>query len=72
MNNEKYKRLGIIDEMCICGHLQSQHNDTPLEKGHGKCKYYDAEFDEENDEYVNKGNCDCYRFRWKEFLYLPK
>ena len=66
---EIYKRLGIIDETCICGHLMSQHNDTSIEKGHGKCKYSDWEFDEETEKFINKGTCTCYRFKWRKFLY---
>jgi hypothetical protein len=59
----------IVDEMCTCGHLQSQHDDTPLQKGHGVCKYYDGDYDEESGEYINKGTCDCRKFTWEEFVY---
>jgi len=48
----------IIDEMCTCGHLKSQHNPTKLKvlaeiEGHGKCTV-----------------CDCKKFTWKSFVYI--
>jgi hypothetical protein len=43
--------------LCVCGHIgdcpESDHKDSKLELGHGKCTV--------------KG-CDCQRFIWKGFL----
>lgn len=70
---EKIKKdKGIIDEMCKCGHLQSQHKDTYLEKGHGPCKFNQPKYDEKSDTFINMGTCSCYRFRWAEFVYVLK
>jgi len=58
--------MGVLDELCACGHLKSQHDDNPeLKKliednienmppgvrGHGPCKV-----------------CDCKKFTWAMFL----
>ena len=43
----------IIDEMCQCGHLKSEHNTTIVfAPGHGSCK-----------------NCECKQFTWKKIIY---
>ena len=31
------KTLGIVDELCHCRHLRSEHNDR-FDKGHGSCQ----------------------------------
>lgn len=50
----------IIDEMCTCGHLQSDHDSSitndatlaDLTKGHGAC-----------------AKCECAKYRWAHFVF---
>ncbi len=46
------------DEMCICGHLRSEHNDldynNPAAIGKSNC---------------SKSSCGCPRFTWSSFVY---
>lgn len=49
---KKQKEAGNLDEVCKCGHLQSQHHDTMV-PGHGACKVL---------------GCDCYKFTWVDFV----
>lgn len=43
----------IQDEICKCGHLLSEHNNSELGvENHGDCK-----------------KCDCKQYTWKEFVY---
>jgi len=51
-----------LDEMCLCGHLRSNHND--LDFGFGK-----------HSSLVGKGacpRCDCSRFTWATFCLQQK
>jgi hypothetical protein len=42
----------ILDELCHCGHLMSEHNDdNPFYPGHGRCL-----------------RCECKHYSWKEFV----
>ncbi|MFA5376721.1 MAG: hypothetical protein WC455_13315 [Dehalococcoidia bacterium] len=42
----------ILDELCHCGHLMSEHNDdNPYYPGHGQCL-----------------RCECKQFTWTEFV----
>ena len=43
----------VVDEMCWCGHLKSQHNPT-IVPGHGSCAVRP---------------CDCTKFTWKTNVY---
>lgn len=59
LNISKYQRKGgenmkVIDELCICGHKQSEHSDAlkGFVRGHGDCQV-----------------CDCSKFTWKKFIY---
>jgi len=52
---EKHK--DIVDELCRCRHLKSEHNDSTykgqtMAKGHGDCT-----------------KCNCAKFTWISFLY---
>lgn len=55
------EELGIIDEVCYCGHLQSEHgslwfDQMLIESGHGKCLHDD---------------CGCSRYKFLDFVYKP-
>ena len=47
----------VVDEVCRCGHLKSEHTDT-FQAGHGRGMHM-ARID----------GCDCIKFTWKDFIY---
>ena len=46
----------VVDELCACGHMRSQHRDSPA-WGHAECS--------------GRG-CPCCKFTWREFVFLPE
>lgn len=52
-NIQKAHEDGTLDEMCMCGHLKSEHGDHLIAIGHGECKV--------------KG-CPCEKFTWVKFV----
>lgn len=50
----------IQDEMCVCGHLRSEHDDR-FAAGHGACRAARA--------FGEKNLCKCAQFTWKSFVF---
>lgn len=62
----KTKMGTVIDEVCVCGHLRSQHTST-FGWGHGEC----CVLVPDDHGRTKKLDCNCKKFAWAAHVLQP-